>query len=771
MQSVMPLGEVTYPEHLRSSLEGPELHLTASRDIADADLGRLVILEGYALSLDPSVMTRSGSFEVHGPGDLIMSGGPDDVELAERESAVVTVDHVAGEVNVVRGSGGEMVGLAHGTANAWAQAMLDDAGVEVTADHLSVVSRFIRKKVEDGQWAKIKRLLILGNEVPEADWVDLKTGTSAGSWMGNLIRTRGWVESDGVTGYGTLGESFAELGVTSANGGVTYLTKDAVGSTFGVMWGASQSTTKRCFAQTTNGGVNFRFCWCTSTGAGNYQPTFLTDGVITFNRYSGGGGIGQRMSGYQSKGVETRADAGTMADIDCYIFGTNTGVGAPTSFSKPGSKLGFFCVHEGLTASEQSLLTGDLLALWEGIHGVKFVDYDMQESGAFNWSQNTHLRFGDYRLISNPGYLSGGGVMGGQIVFAEEHVPSGRVERTIIRDGVKKDDHSEVAFYKTPDGRLRAYMADHGLDYHNDGGIGYEDLGGDQYKFFTCETQTPGMLDWGALTEVGAAQNVTYMNAFDFGGRMWLMYRHGFSTSGSRWYRLSTDNGATFGLPLQLVGTPYVFFAISRDGTKMHCFARKSATAPGDDVYYFICHSNGDVTHPDGTSLGNWLTNTGLPVLYEEGLQVYDRGANVSTFQVVRMDEDDNPVLILDEGPDIYGDMEVFLLRFVDDSSLFTKHSMGVSKSDYTYTPGADLIDGRSKTVFFARKRASGLVQIEKIVWNSDFTDYSVEVLYSTDSIIRTLKYFDGHLYWLECEYYTNYTNWRGALRRIPVSV
>ena len=351
--------------------------------------------------------------------------------------------------------------------------------------------------------------------------------------------------------------------------------------------------------------------------------------------------------------------------------------------------------------------------------------------------------------------VGGAADSGGEYIMAE-HDTTSKITRRISLGAHGEDDHNVPTVVNMSAGKTLTAYTRHATE-----------------ALFRYQISgTADDTDWGGeLTEATSGTRCTYSQVYVVGTDVWIFYRVGDSSNGSWYFNISADQGATWGTDVELVNAEYMLTYENVAGTEIRCsYTTHPVAGPDPDIYHFIItKATGAVTHPDGTTLGNILTPSGLPVGASEGLRAVDITSGTSRLFAQSEDSDGDDVKI---GAEMTGDTDgtYYLYRYAGTSAAYDRHSLGSAGDPLLlgashYFGGAAMVAGDDKTIYVVRN----LRTLVKLTMAADYLSYAEEALATAaegNKIARPMVH-DGYVYYSEFTHYTAYSNFAGDVKRV----
>jgi len=221
---------------------------------------------------------------------------------------------------------------------------------------------------------------------------------------------------------------------------------------------------------------------------------------------------------------------------------------------------------------------------------------ELAPNGAWTW-------FNDERAILHQGSLYTGYVKGdGQTGISRRDLAAGTNSHMVISTAtsVQLDDHNNPSITVLPDGKLMALYSKH--------------IAGARFFQRTSLVQQPSTnADWGPEVIIPMPANNTYANTYRLSGESNAIYNFSRCINFNPTLTISTNNGATWGSPRQLVGTgsgntrPYPRYC-SNGTDRIDLIYTDGHPRDVENSVYHMFYRAGGLYKTDGTlidSLGN----------------------------------------------------------------------------------------------------------------------------------------------------------------------
>lgn len=340
-------------------------------------------------------------------------------------------------------------------------------------------------------------------------------------------------------------------------------------------------------------------------------------------------------------GVHWQIDAGLSSSATTNFYGTSgtatfpatstsaastatfTGSSAPTTFAEADrtmirAKLGQVTVDAGgvlqvfINPSPVFSANATNSRIW--FDGIGYGTYtapplpggaaEIAPDGAWTW-------FNDERAILHQGSLYSGYVKGnGQTGVTRRNLATGENSHMIISTGTSQqlDDHNNPSITVLPDGKLLVVYSKH--------------IAGTRFFQRTSLVPLPTSdADWGNEVIVAMPANNTYANTYPLSAESNTIYNFSRCINFNPTLSLSTNNGASWGTPRQLVGTgsgntrPYPRYC-SNGADRIDLIYTDGHPRDVENSVYHMYYKNGGLYKTDGTLIDS-LAN--IPLDHDAG--------------------------------------------------------------------------------------------------------------------------------------------------------
>ena len=325
---------------------------------------------------------------------------------------------------------------------------------------------------------------------------------------------------------------------------------------------------------------------------------------------------------------------GTIPNSQFYI-GCEFLVTDPSRFL-PTNVQAFMVLDIGLTATQVAAMTAALstrLALLS------------KEIGAWTWfGRPTVVR---HSGSSNKTYIGSIGSTGNAKVFEYNHTTSVMSKSVILKTGkpdLLADDHGPVSLLvRASDSKLMAWYCKHN----------------GSYIYQRVSTNAEDSSTWAAEASIAgsfASAPYTYPSPIQLTGEannpIYLFYRGYIGGAASLMCSISTNEGTTWGAPLQVFANPgYIpYYSVINNGndridvTVSDAHPNQLAT---NSVYHFY-RTGGNWYKSDGTLIGD---DTALPLETADVTKAYDGTTNSSFIWDIAIDGSGNPTIVFASFP------------------------------------------------------------------------------------------------------------------------
>ncbi|MEY3896140.1 MAG: hypothetical protein RLZZ214_1660, partial [Verrucomicrobiota bacterium] len=229
---------------------------------------------------------------------------------------------------------------------------------------------------------------------------------------------------------------------------------------------------------------------------------------------------------------------------------------------------------------------------------------EIAPDGAWTW-------FNDERAILHQGSLYSGYVKGtGQTGVTRRNLATGENSHMIISTGNSQqlDDHNNPSITVLPDGKLLVVYSKH--------------IAGTRFFQRTSLVPLPTTdADWGNEVIVAMPANNTYANTYPLSGESNTIYNFSRCINFNPTLSLSTNNGASWGAPRQLVGTgsgntrPYPRYC-SNGVDRIDLIYTDGHPRDVENSVYHMYYKNGGLYKTDGTLID---TLANIPLDHDAG--------------------------------------------------------------------------------------------------------------------------------------------------------
>ncbi|HQL08158.1 MAG TPA: BNR-4 repeat-containing protein [Lentisphaeria bacterium] len=320
------------------------------------------------------------------------------------------------------------------------------------------------------------------------------------------------------------------------------------------------------------------------------------------------------------------------------------------------------------------------------------------------------------------------------------------------------DDHNVPAFIQQADGKIRALYSRHGI----------------ASVLYTRMSASADSDDWGTETTFATSGNATYAQAFVNGTRTWLLYRVADAGSGHWVIRYSDDYGATWSAEVNLTEIPYLNARLSGGILRIAMYEHPYAGSDHDIYGFRITLSTGAVADDNGASLGNVLTDTGLPVTQAESHKLVD--VTSGSTRMYDYSVDGNSVLA-SEFPDANSGT-YYRYTYASATGLSTKLAICSSGPAFfasvsNYFASCCFKDGDVNTVYAARNMGPAVGVGNYVIEKYDLSSgapVKVATIHRSPNILCRLYHRDGRLFWSEVTSYPTFSSFRGDLKFVAAT-
>lgn len=352
---------------------------------------------------------------------------------------------------------------------------------------------------------------------------------------------------------------------------------------------------------------------------------------------------------------------------------------------------------------------------------------------------------------------SGAAGQGGQF-YVSRIVKSSDATNTTTLGTREIDDHNVPAIIKMPNSKMLAVYSRHGV-------------ASVQYLRISASNDSD---DWGSETTLATTGFATYAQLAIVGSRIWLAYRVADGGSGHWVTRYSDDNAATWSAEVNITSIPYLIMRLVGSVWRCHMYEHP-ITGTDHDIYTFqINLSTGAVSDDNGNTLGNVLTDTGLPVTQAECHKVADVTGSTTT-RLYDVAYDGTACLaseFVDSSAGTY-----YRYTYSTGTGLYTKSAICTSGPAFyigtsNYFGSVCFDEASNNTVYAARNLGPsvglGNWVLEKYTTSDGGASWQkvATIRRSTDIICRP-QHKGGRLWWSEITDYPAFTAFRGNLRYV----
>lgn len=347
---------------------------------------------------------------------------------------------------------------------------------------------------------------------------------------------------------------------------------------------------------------------------------------------------------------------------------------------------------------------------------------------------------------------------------------TGKHNRTVFGNDTI-DDHNVPSIAQLPDGRIIVAYSKHATEA----------------KVYTRTSRSSNLDDWGDEVEITTSANATYASIRVVDDYLQLWYRTGVSSAGQwivRYMTITINNpllASQWGSERTAYNSEYLGFVEhgSAAGTWRVMNTQHPVSGSDHNIYYTFIQKGGTVRKPGGTTLGNIITDTGLPVTDAEGLEaVSNGGGGTDTTRLLAVGEnsDDLPACLYARfTTDGGGSDGVYYMGNYDTSSTpFDELSLGpagipIDSPVTSFYFGGACFNTDDKTKVYVCREASGTWTLEELTITSDLLSYSSSTLASSSNKLARPYYDNGRVFYSEFTSYISYSSWIGNLKWVAV--